>query len=177
LPGRAEYQALVAKVSAFAERVQSGQGKWLKCDSGCGGCCHLRRTAWAVELDAIRRYLTTLPQDRLSSLRRRLEDDRVKTGDRCVFLDDDDRCAVYPVRPVICRTHGPAVRLPTADVVWCELNFDGMEPATVMEAISQDSVLDIDLLNRTLALINERFLSTRSQPERDELDSTLRGDT
>jgi len=176
LPGRAEYQALLAKVESFTDRVKEGQGQWLKCGSGCGSCCHLRRTAWAVELDAIRQLLNTLPKVQRDTIKARLSSPEVVNGDRCVFLDNDARCAVYGARPLICRTHGPAVRLPNADVVWCELNFDGMEPSVVMETISGDSILDIELLNRTLGLINERFISVRSLVARDTLDSTLTDD-
>ena len=174
MPGRAEYQALLAKVDAFAERVQSGQGEWLACGSGCSQCCRLDRTAWAVELDHIRDFLKTLSADRLDGLRARLDDSEVQAGKRCIFLDGDERCAIYPARPLICRTHGPAVRLPTADIVWCDLNFTELDDASVLAKIAEDSILDVELLNRTLSLINQLYLSESSEPPRGPLRSTLK---
>ena len=173
MPGRAEYQALLAKVDAFAERVERGQGEWLSCSAGCSQCCRLDRTAWAVELDHIRHYLQSLPNNILAEIRSRLSDADVQAGQRCVFLDHEEQCSIYAARPLICRTHGPAVRLPSADVVWCDLNFEGLDETAVVDTVSQDSILDIELLNRTLSLINQLYLSAHSEPLRASLRSTL----
>lgn len=178
MPGRAEYRALIAKVDAFDARVEAGQGRWLRCGAGCDGCCRLRRSAWAVEIDHIQRYVAGLPPARRAELAARRDAAAVREGERCVMLDADGRCAIYPARPVICRTHGPAVRLPAGDLSWCGLNFEGLDPAAVAAAVPADAVLDLDLLDRMLAMINTRFVAGRADrgepvPARADLDATL----
>ena len=67
----------------------------------------------------------------------------------------DDLCLLYPVRPVICRTHGLPVLVRTeegAGVDVCPLNFtEGQTP-------DSRYILDLDQLNTTLASINELFV-------------------
>lgn len=159
MPGRAEYQALLSKVDAFAARAEAGQAPWLKCAAGCDGCCRTRRTAWAVEVDHVRAFVERLPPARQADLAARRDDPEVIAGARCPMLDPDGRCAVYPARPLICRTHGPAVRLPDGGLSWCGLNFEGLDPEAVAEAVPGDAVLDVDLLNRLLVMVNDRFLA------------------
>lgn len=159
MPGRAEYEALLNRVDAFAARAEAGQRDWLVCAPGCDGCCRTARSAWAVEIEHLRRFVALLPPARRAELAARRADPAVRRGARCVFLDPDGRCAVYPARPLICRTHGPAVRTPDGALSWCGLNFADLPPEAVAEAVPGDSVLDLELLNRMLALINDRFLA------------------
>jgi uncharacterized protein len=78
--------------------------------TGCGGCCTGRGAYYVAaapeEQRRIQRYLgvswrwfrrryVTRDADGVESLR--------WERDRCVFLDDDRRCRVYPVRPAQCR--------------------------------------------------------------------------
>lgn len=173
MPGRVEYQALLAKVDAFSARVEAQQAEGLNCRPGCDGCCRLERSAWAVELDNIRRWLTLQPPHRRASLASRRDQPEVRGGERCVFLDDDGQCAIYPVRPIICRTHGPVARMPDGGLAWCELNFPGLPPEVVAERVPAGAVLDIDLLNRMLALVNARFVAHAGGPDRAPLAEAL----
>lgn len=178
MPGRAEYQALIAKVDAFSARVDAAQGRWLRCGAGCDGCCRLRRSAWAVELDHLRQTVERLPPARRAALAARRRDPAVQAGERCVMLDPDGRCAVYAARPLICRTHGPAVRRPDGGLSWCGLNFEGLGADAVADAIPADGVLDLELLNRMLALINRRYLDGcaargETPPPRAPLDAVF----
>lgn len=173
MPGRAEYRALCDKVDAFSARAHAAQAPWLRCRAGCDGCCRTRRTAWAVEIDALRAHLATLPETQRAALAARREDPAVVAGERCVFLDPDGRCAVYAARPLICRTHGPAVRLSGGETVWCGLNFEGLEPAEVLDRLPEGAVLDLELLNRLLALVNERYRAQRDEPARAWLGAAL----
>ena len=166
------YGALLAKVDAFAARVHEAQSAWLKCARGCDACCRTRRTAWAVEVAALRAHLATLPPERREALTARRDDAEVRAGARCVYLDDDGSCAVYAARPVLCRTHGPAVRLDDA-LGWCALNFEGLDAATVAERVPIEAVLDTGRLNAMLALVNARHLAAHPGPERLALEAAL----
>jgi uncharacterized protein len=160
MPGTAELQALVEKVDAFARRAEDGQARWLQCKRGCDGCCRTRRTAWAVEIHRLTEYVATLGPERDDLVARRA-DPQVVGGERCVFLDADGGCAVYPVRPILCRTHGPAAVTSEGDLVWCGLNFAELDPETVLDHIPADSVLQLNTLETLLALINQRFVAAR----------------
>ncbi|MEZ4467047.1 MAG: YkgJ family cysteine cluster protein [bacterium] len=173
MSSRAEHAALLAKVDAFSAAVVAGQGPWLACRRGCDGCCRLRRTAWAVEVDALRAHVQTLSPDVQAALSARRSDPAVVAGERCVFLDPDGACAVYDARPVICRTHGPAVSSADGGVQWCDLGFGGLDVAGVVERVPPGSILDLDRLNTLLAVVNARFLAARPGPARLPLDAAL----
>ena len=77
----------------------------------CGGCCTSRGEYGYVYLNdrevvAIARYLGLVPHE----FRRKYTfiDEygwtQVVLEDRCVFLNPDGSCRIYPVRPVQCRT-------------------------------------------------------------------------
>ncbi|MFN3199864.1 MAG: YkgJ family cysteine cluster protein [Bradymonadia bacterium] len=173
------YGQLRGQIDAFNTRVDRLQGPYLNCKRGCDGCCRTRRTAWAVEVEAIAQWLSTQPQALRESLRARLTDASVQAGERCVFLDADGACAVYPARPVICRTHGPAVQTAEEGLVWCGLNFEDMSPEQVVEALTSEAVLNLDHLNKMLVLINTMYLQEQpvgQQPEpRLSLEAALTG--
>ena len=147
-----EYRALVAKVEGFVAGVGERRASDLACKRGCDGCCHAWLSVSAVEADAVRSGLAALPDEARARVRQRgqreLAREREQTarreaGDagedppRCALLEDDGSCAVYAVRPLVCRTQGHALRYPpdfvpeaavrlrtrTGDVTWCPLNY------------------------------------------------------
>ena len=84
--------------------------------TGCGGCCTGRgnaRVEYYVavtpgERRRIRQYLGISVAWFKRRYLMRFEDGEESLrweGDRCVFLDDEKRCRIYPVRPVQCRTY------------------------------------------------------------------------
>jgi hypothetical protein len=161
-PDSSRYAELIARLDAFDVRVQAAQRTYLRCASGCDGCCRLRRTAFPVEVAAIRHALTTLPPERVEALRARRDAADVKAGARCVFLEGDGRCAVYAARPVVCRTHGPAIRT-SEGLSWCKLNFDGLGPGVVEAGIPASAVMNLDLVNQMLVLIDAEYRSGLSE--------------
>src|SRR5262249_50080981 len=85
---------------------------------------------------------------------------RERGTDVCPALEPDGRCAIYPVRPVICRTHGLPIRFPREDaeeprnrlpiVDACPRNFAGFDLA----ALPAGSVLDQATLSTVLGAID-----------------------
>ncbi len=84
--------------------------------TGCGGCCTGRDNARVeyyvavtpTERERIRVYLGISPEWFRRRYLMRYEDGQHSLrwkDDRCVFLDGDKRCRIYPVRPVQCRTY------------------------------------------------------------------------
>lgn len=168
-----EYAAVVDRVQVFADRAADAQRDNLACRKGCDGCCRLRRTAFAVEVAAIRHHITTLDADRQAELRARVASPEVHAGARCVFLDADGGCAVYPARPIICRTHGPAVTSAESGVVWCGLNFESVPDADVPVVAPAGSVLDLDRINALLAVVDARYRTHHPGEARAPLDAAL----
>jgi len=79
---------------------------------------------------------------------------------------------VYPVRPMICRTHGPAVRVDEA-LAWCALNFAGLSVPEVEAAVPASSVLSVELVNRMLVVVNTQFVEAAGGPHRVALREAL----
>ena len=168
---RAAYDALIEKVTRFGERVMEAQGPFVQCRRGCDDCCRVERSAWAIEIDAIAHYLAQQGGAELARLRDRR--DELGGHRRCVFLEPEGSCAVYPARPIICRTHGPAVTARESGLIWCALNFAGMAPEEVLEQRLGDSILDLDLLNRMLVMINQAFIGSHQCAARQPLGAAL----
>jgi Fe-S-cluster containining protein len=94
--------------------------------TGCGRCCvgdprHYWIEATRAEQRRIRRFLG-VSQD---WFRRRYvvrEDDGAEglsmAGGRCAFLDKNNRCRIYAVRPRQCRTYPFWPELVARDTVW-----------------------------------------------------------
>lgn len=86
----------------------------LKCKVGCAWCCYLRISATVPEVICIAEFLKEqLSPDHFRSLREKIQelkertggmsdDDRKKAQLPCALLANN-RCLVYPVRPLACR--------------------------------------------------------------------------
>jgi len=137
-----QYRALVAKVDAFWDHAVATQPTAFRCSEGCDDCCHQRLTVFPVEAMAIEAHLTTMDMDPALGARVFAN---AQSPDRCAFLLEG-RCAIYPVRPVICRTHGLPIRV-EGRLDHCPLNFTDAQP-------SGGIVLDLEQINTLLALVD-----------------------
>ena len=167
------YAELVSRVDAFDTRVQAAQGPWLKCGLGCDRCCRQRRTGFSVEIAALRAHLATVDAETSARLQSRRNAPDVVAGRRCVYLDDAGRCDVYPARPLLCRTHGPAIRAEELGLTWCALNFEGLSPDEVSAQVPAEGILNLDLLTRMLVLIDTQYRVGTNLPARQDLEEAL----
>ena len=141
------YRELTAKVDGFFARVQDRHGDAMQCDSGCSDCCHVRLTITEVEARAIRAELASWPAGRRTHLAARAA---AAPADRCAALDEAGRCAIYAVRPVVCRSHGAPIRMRRGSlpvITSCPHNFKDTEPAP-------DCVLDQELLSALVLAVD-----------------------
>lgn len=168
-----EYDALVAKVTAFTEPTTARRAADLQCKQGCDACCRVSLSVGPVEASAVRAGLALLDAERRARVRERGSRAlaREPGGDlepRCAMLEDDGSCAVYAQRPLICRTQGHALRYPhglipadsvraragDGDVTWCPLNYRGAPPRP-------EDVLEAERVDQLLALVNRRHAAAR----------------
>ena len=98
---------LSAQLQAMYDQVPS------TCCASSGECCALTteemKQGWATmfplyaaEYANIANHITT---DFPPARRDELFAHRIERPQRCPFLADDNRCTIYPVRPLICRTY------------------------------------------------------------------------
>ncbi len=154
---------LAARVDAHAERVAHAYPHDLACQRGCHDCCAPGLTVARIEADAVSAYLGALP------LRERhvLGGSLARRHDRCAALLQDGGCALYPARPLVCRSHGVPIRLepdePSAlgGVEACSLNFTRARAAGSLGSLPPEHVLDQRTLSTILGALDAAHADER----------------
>lgn len=145
------YPELAAKVDAFFARVVARHGTDMACNTGCSHCCHVRLSITGVEARAIREEISTWSAERRAALAANVAG---AAPNRCTALDDTGRCMIYPVRPIVCRSHGAPIRLRDGRslpvVQACPDNFTARGPA----AADPDCVLDQQTLSAMVLAVD-----------------------
>jgi Fe-S-cluster containining protein len=145
------YFRLIGKVDELSRRIEDRFRDSISCARGCDACCrHL--TLFPVEGAALALALKELDPDLADLIRLRAR--RAQSGGPCPLLKDG-ACLLYPVRPLICRTHGlPLLTAAGGNkrIDFCPENFRGLD------SLPGDAVIDLDLLNSGLAAINGLFV-------------------
>lgn len=146
------YLELLNKIDTKAAELEAMHRPHLRCSLACHGCCKPGLTVFPVEAEHIREYLTERPE----LLARTLENEKrdPHKGQRCSFLDAKGACLIYPVRPVVCRTHGLPLEIREEERVYrdvCPLNFQEMP----LEDLPRGGVLNLQLINTLLTLITQ----------------------
>ena len=147
--------AVYQKVDGFFARVAARYPHDLACASGCADCCAPDLTLTPLEADAIDAFLRALDAETRARLAHRAAS---SDGSACAALDAERRCAIYPVRPLVCRSHGVVIRvdpdsakkraLPVLDT--CPKNFSDRDLASV----DGDCVLDQRTLSTLVAALH-----------------------
>lgn len=147
----AEYRAVVAKVDAKFEEIRARHADSFACSSGCHACCAPGLTVSGVEKAAIEQHVqqTEGLRDTLEALDR----ERPHGEARCRFLDAAGQCAIYAVRPIVCRSHGAPVRVPGGRLDACPLNFKGVP----LDRLEPTDSLNVETLSTLLFVIGRRF--------------------
>ena len=169
----ASLSAIWDKVGAFFDRALGAHPGAMRCAAGCADCCAPDLTVTELEAVAIAEFVNSLDE----SARARLLANRsarlaATAGRRCPALGPDERCGIYPVRPLVCRTHGLVIKLsseaedaqpaderrhlPVLDA--CPKNFVGMD----LTEVAPSAVLDQRTLS-TLLYVANRAAGLRDQ--------------
>ena len=154
----ARYRGLCAKVDAFFGRALARHRADMRCGPGCFECCLTEPTLTGVEAAFVRENVPAEERARLAS--------RPRRPGRCVALEDDGRCGIYAARPVVCRSHGLAIRM-GPDVLSCHLNFTGRGPA----AAEADCILDQTTLSTLLGAVDAAHAAQAGRAAGERIES------
>lgn len=141
----AEHRAALAKIDDAVAHMSARAGDALVCKRGCDACCVDGLSVLPVEAALIEMHGGRPPAQQREGM--------------CSFLDADGACSVYDARPVLCRTHGLALksadtarglRVLSDDVSACALNYTARSPAT-------SEVLDATKLMMLLVTVDRRY--------------------
>lgn len=158
------YTQLLAKVDGFFSAVLARQRQFFSCSAGCFGCCQSDLSVSPIEARFIEDWLTAHPD-----VRAKITNGIQMKNDPlfCSFLDNRGECAIYPARPIICRSHGAPVSWKTVESEGeapkelrdvCPLNFQGVD----LNELNGDDVLSLDKINMILSLMNRSFTNSDS---------------
>ena len=120
------YMAADAAIACGLERLRSEEGIIPTCKLGCSHCCRFHIPTNIAEAHTLAKYVKReLSSEKINDLRMRTqqwhewnnfmpggyssanidEQADISNYDPCCPLLVNDTCIVYPVRPLICRTH------------------------------------------------------------------------
>lgn len=148
-PSLNNYHRLIERVDRHCQGIQKQYGGLMDCRKGCCACCrHI--SVFPVEAVAMMDSISKLPTAILACLE---QYDEIRLIE-CPLLSEGE-CLIYPVRPVICRTHGFPLLTVESDkpvISCCPQNFQNVSP------IPSQAMIDLEPLNRMLVAINALFL-------------------
>ncbi len=146
-----QYHQLINRIDDEVKKLEKLHTNKMQCKEGCSSCCE-SFGVMDLEFDYIQNYITehniALPPTLFAQRYRK----------RCRFLINN-RCTIYPVRPIICRTHGLPIlyRSEMGDhyqLSVCKLNFKGMKNGWFKE----DNSLMMSPINSELIKLNFEYL-------------------
>ena len=168
------YRLLVKSLDDHARRIAADYGAHMKCRKGCDGCCQHLSLSW-VEGFALYDALSKAPKTQADIIRRKAA--HAGPDLECPLLNGHF-CLLYEARPVICRTHGlPLLNEENGgrEIYYCPENFRDLE------TLPGTAVLDMEVVNTSLATINALFVAeffaagTRPVAERHKISEFLSG--
>lgn len=148
-------RSVMARVTDHAEklltaRMSAEERGLIACRPGCAACCTVNVTVLLPEAIAIAAHLEemcdsaeqelvkTRTAEAAARVRWMDDDERIRTGVPCPFLDGREWCAIHPVRPLTCRA------LSSTDPEQCRraLASYGFEEGTIVVNIFQKFLME-----------------------------------
>ncbi len=156
-----QYRELLKAVDVLAARLSAFYRGHLVCSPGCSACCMHHLSVFEVEADGISEALADLPAALRSRLRLQAQAavrNEAGPGEAACPLLVNDLCAIYPARPLICRTQGLPLLLDddegAAVVDFCPLNFTA---AGAAESLEEAYLVPLEELNARLVWANHAY--------------------
>ncbi len=146
------YRNLIFKVDSHCQKLEKLYHEYLVCKPGCSQCCEVDRTVFPVEAYIVEQQLLTLPLQQIWKIKKLRKDD----DETCILLLKN-RCLIYPVRPIICRTYGLPILYHEAErafVDYCRLNFTQLPISYEFE---EKNILDLNAFHAELIHIDKKF--------------------
>lgn len=147
-----EYKNLIFKVDKTCQELEKVYRKHLLCKPGCSQCCEVERTVCSIEAYFIEQQLLSLSVQKIRRLRK-----LYKNNDTTCPMLLRNRCVIYIVRPLICRTHGLPILYREAEqafVDFCRLNFTLLSENYEFQ---EKNILDMNPFNFELIQIDKKF--------------------
>lgn len=154
------YHELTKEIDTISLRLSKMHAEQILCKPGCSSCCE-SISVFEVEFDAIQTYLknnqTTLPSKSFIQ----------KFTKSCRYLVKN-KCAIYEVRPIICRTQGLPILYRSFDndnyeLSVCKLNFKKVNPVF----FNGDNALMLSPFNTQLLMLNQAYLKAIKPEEKN----------
>jgi len=135
-------ETLQENASGFFDKIQSKYPQQMECKSGCAKCCYTDISVFDVEADLVREWFKLLDDSQRNDL---INLWKTKNNEgACSFLYDE-KCSIYAVRPIICRTQGAPLFLSNENALdFCPLNFKDGDPP-------KEDWLNLERLNTLLS--------------------------
>lgn len=162
----AHYTEFLSRLDILCNELYVKLKDSMQCRKGCTMCCISGITVIPVEAYYIAENMPSIllegsePASIIKKNNPEKSELHSEINGNCVFLQDG-LCAIYPWRPVLCRTQGFPLLYGSEphienehdyELSYCELNFKDFE------SFNKDQLLDMDRVNLSLAAINIRFL-------------------
>jgi len=138
----AKYKKLSIWCEKFCKKTFVKYADDIACHAGCGICCELQSVNL---LEAFSIFSSGV----CGAVPVKSDNDG-----KCVFLHDD-KCSIYDNRPLVCRTHGLAIKsreFTSAYSITCPYNFR----ETDFDKRS-DFILDMDIVTENMMRLNYAF--------------------
>jgi len=156
----APYYQLRNEIDALSESLEKMHHQHLSCKKGCDLCC-MAISVFPVEFYAIKAEIDEKSINELAV---------PQNDEDCSYLVNHS-CAIYPSRPVICRTHGlPLLYMSLEgddyELSCCELNFTNFD----MSDFDEENTYPMDRINSQLYQINKNFVAGYENGKYSETD-------
>jgi len=148
---KSDYEKLRGKTDQKFNQIYSQNSSFMQCKKGCHQCCLPHLSVFSVEAHSIKKYLDINPEIKKNCIENEKENSHQNT--RCSFLDSKGQCLIYPVRPIVCRSQGAPLSLPSEKIKdVCPLNFTDKD----LEALEKECFFNLETLNTLLGLIQKK---------------------
>ena len=151
------YRQLLQRVDDKFQEIVGRRPDQYSCKAGCFACCRSGLTVTNIEKEHIKSWLLSHPA--LIQELKKLQDDPPHAGAQCRLLNKDGRCTIYPVRPIVCRSHGAPIRFKVNDgsgetaLDVCPLNLENIS----LDQLAADENINLETLNAILSVIDRHF--------------------